>query len=119
MHVRFEVPAELNEKALEAVKLAKDTGKVKKGTNETTKSVERGIAKLVLISEDVKPEEIVAHLPFLCEEKNTPYIYIKNQNELGAACGLPVGSASAVIIDAGKGKGIVDEIAERVKELRG
>ena len=41
MYVRFEMPEELVKKVYEAVEKARDTGKVKKGTNETTKAVER------------------------------------------------------------------------------
>ncbi|HJJ76383.1 MAG TPA: 50S ribosomal protein L7ae, partial [Methanocorpusculum sp.] len=37
----FEVPEELQNKALEALELARDTGKIKKGANEATKAVER------------------------------------------------------------------------------
>ena len=40
--VRFEMPKELKDKAYEVVELARDTGKLKKGTNEVTKIVERG-----------------------------------------------------------------------------
>ena len=47
-YVKFEVPQELAEKALEAVEVARDTGRIRKGTNETTKAVERGQAKLVV-----------------------------------------------------------------------
>jgi large subunit ribosomal protein L7Ae len=119
MYVKFEAPNELIKKALEAVEIARDTGKIKKGTNEATKSVERSVAKLVLIGDDVEPEEIVAHLPYLCEEKETPYIYVKHQNELGAACGLRVGAASVAIIDGGKGKELIGEIAKEVGKLKG
>lgn len=118
MYVKFEVPPELEDKALEALETARDTGKIKKGTNETTKAVERGVAKLVLISEDVEPEEIVAHLPILSEEKNTPYIYVRKQDELGAASGLGVGSAAAAIVDPGKAKSLVEEIAQKVEALK-
>ena len=62
-YVKFEVPEELKEKVLQAVEIARNSGKIKKGTNETTKAIERGIAKLVVIAEDVEPEEIVMHLP--------------------------------------------------------
>lgn len=67
--VKFEVPDELADKALEAIELARDTGKVKKGTNEATKAIERGITKLAVIAADIEPSEIVAHIPALCEEK--------------------------------------------------
>ncbi len=119
IHVKFDVPNELENSALEALELARDTGKIKKGTNEATKSIERDLAQLVLIGVDVDPPEIVAHLPLLCEEKNTPYIYIEKQKELGGACGLNVGTSAVAIIDSGKSKKLVDEISRKLQELRG
>ena len=116
-YVKFEVPKELAEKALEAVEIARDTGKIRKGTNETTKAVERGQAKLVIIAEDVDPEEIVAHLPALCEEKEIPYIYVPSKKELGAAAGIEVPAASVAIIEPGKARELVEEIAMKVREL--
>ena len=114
--LKFEVPEELLKKSLEALDLARATGNVKKGTNETTKIIERGMARLVLISEDVTPEEVVMHLPPLCEEKNIPYLYVKNQKDLGAACGINKGCASAVILDPGKAEeAVVGVIAELEK----
>lgn len=118
MYVRFEVPAELAEKAYEAVRVAKDTGKVRRGTNETTKSVERGMAKLVVIAEDVDPPEIVAHLPLLCEEKKTPYVYVPSKDKLGEASGIDVRAASTCIIDPGQAKDLVEEIVKKIEELR-
>ncbi|WP_175058971.1 50S ribosomal protein L7Ae [Thermococcus sp. 2319x1] len=116
-YVKFEVPKELAEKALEAVEIARDTGRIRKGTNETTKAVERGQAKLVIIAEDVDPEEIVAHLPPLCEEKEIPYIYVPGKKELGAAAGIEVPAASVAIIEPGKARELVEEIAMKVREL--
>jgi len=114
--LKFEVPEELLKKSLEALDLARTTGNVKKGTNGTTKIIERGMARLVLISEDVTPEEVVMHLPPLCEEKNIPYLYVKNQKDLGAACGINKGCASAVILDPGKAEeAVVGVIAELEK----
>ncbi|MBU3968398.1 MAG: 50S ribosomal protein L7Ae [Euryarchaeota archaeon] len=117
-YIKFEVPAELANKALSALELARDTGKIKKGTNEATKAIERGIAKLVIIGEDVNPPEIVAHIPALCDEKNTPYIFVKKQVELGAACGLSVGSGAAAIVEPGKAKEMVDDVAQKVQALK-
>ena len=54
-YAKFEVPKEIAEKAYQLVQVARDSGKLRKGTNETTKAVGRGIAKLVLIAEDVDP----------------------------------------------------------------
>ncbi len=118
IYVRFDVPAELALKSVQAIELARDTGRVKRGTNEATKAIERGMAKLVVIGEDVEPPEIVAHLPPLCEEKKTPYIYVKKQSEIGAACGLRVKSAAVAILDSGKAKDLVEEIILKAQALK-
>lgn len=117
-YVKFEVPDEIQNKALEALEVARDTGKIKKGSNEATKAVERGLAALVLIGSDVDPEEIVMHLPALCEEKKIPYLFVKKQNDIGAASGLEVGSAAAAIVKAGKAKDLVDDICKKLADLR-
>ncbi|NLA38471.1 MAG: 50S ribosomal protein L7ae [Methanomicrobiales archaeon] len=117
-YVKFETPEEIQNKALEALEVARDTGKVKKGSNEATKAVERSTAQLVLIGSDVEPEEIVMHLPPLCDEKQIPFIYITKQNDIGSASGLEVGSAAAAIVKPGKAKDLVEEIAKQISALR-
>ena len=116
---KFEVPDEIQNKALEALEIARDTGKIKKGSNEATKAIERGAAILVLIGADVQPEEVVMHLPALCDEKKVPFLFVKRQNDIGAASGLAVGSAAAAIVKPGKAKEIIDDIARKVAELKG
>lgn len=118
MYVRFETPKEVADRAYEVVELARESGKICKGSNEVTKMVERGQAKLVVMSEDVQPEEILAHMPFLCEERNVPYIYVPAKQELGRAAGLDVPTASVAVIDPGKGKAILEELAAKVAQLR-
>jgi large subunit ribosomal protein L7Ae len=118
VYVDFDVPAELEDDALEALEVARDTGAVKKGTNETTKAVERGNADLVFVAEDVQPEEVVMHIPELSDEKNAPFIFVGQQDDIGHAAGLEVGSAAAAITDAGDAQADVEDIAEKVEELR-
>lgn len=110
-----EVNKELQEKAYEAVEIAKKTGKLKKGVNEVTKAVERGIAKLVLIAKDVNPPEIIMHLPPLCEEKDTTFIYVSSREELGTSAGLKVPTASVAIIQEGEAANLVKEIKQTSK----
>jgi large subunit ribosomal protein L7Ae len=117
-YVKFQVPEEIQNKALEALEMARDTGKIKKGANEATKAIERSIATLVLIGADVEPEEIVMHLAPLCEEKKIPFIFINKQNDIGSASGLDVGSTAAAIVKPGKAKEIVDELAKQISDLR-
>lgn len=116
-YVKFEIPSELVDAVYEAVRLAKDSGKIRKGTNESTKAIERGISKLTVISSDVEPPEVVAHLPILCEERNTPYVFVPSKQKLGESLGLAVGSAAATIVEAGEGQHIVDEIVNTIKNI--
>ena len=118
MYVRFEVPEDMQNEALNLLEKVRETGKVKKGTNETTKAVERGLAKLVYIATDVDPPEIVAHLPLLCEEKNVPYIYVKSKDELGKAVGIEVSCASVAIINEGEMRKELAGLVEKIKGLK-
>jgi len=118
-YVKFEVPPEVSEKAYQALKKARETGgKIRKGTNEVTKGVERGLCKLVLIAEDVDPPEVVAHLPLLCEEKKVPYLYVPSKKRLGEMAGIEVAAASACIVEPGEAKAELDELAAKYQELR-
>ncbi len=117
--VKFETPADLSDRALEAIRRSRDKGKVKKGTNEVTKVVERGKALLVVIAEDVQPPEVVAHLPLLCDEKKVPYLYVKSKKSLGEAVGLEVPTAAAAIVDGGDAASLVQEVAEKAASLKG
>jgi len=117
-YVKFEVPKEVADAAYEALQIAAKTGTVRKGTNETTKAVERAQAKLVVIAEDVDPPEVVAHLPLLCEERKIPYVYVPSKEKLGDAVGIDVSAASACIINEGDAGGLVKEIIKRVEQIR-
>ncbi|MBI3036883.1 50S ribosomal protein L7ae [Candidatus Woesearchaeota archaeon] len=105
----------LSNRALEAVELARTTGKLKKGTNEVTKAIERGTAKLVVVAKDVSPPEIIMHLPLLGKEKGIPVVEVPSKEELGAAAGLSVPAVSIAIVQEGESKAIVKEIAEEFK----
>ena len=117
VYVDYETPADLAERALEALEVARDTGTVKKGTNETTKSVERGNADLVYVAEDVSPEEIVMHIPELAEEKGISVVFVETQDDVGHAAGLEVGSAAAAIVDAGEAASDVEDISGKIEDL--
>jgi large subunit ribosomal protein L7Ae len=117
-YVKFEVSKETVDKALQVVQVAKDSGKIRKGTNESTKAIERGIAKLVLIAEDVEPPQVVAHLPILCEERKIPYIFVPSKLDLGRSAGIDVGCAAVSVIEAGEGANTMKDIAASAERLR-
>ncbi len=117
IYVRFETPTELADKALQLVQVASETGKVRVGTNEVTKSSERSEAKLVVMAEDVDPVEILVHIPMLCEEKRIPYIYVGKKQRLGQSAGLSKSAASVAIVEPGDAKALLDEIAAQFPTL--
>lgn len=120
MYVRFDMPEELTDKVYEVVEKARDSGQVRKGTNEVTKQTERKQAKLVVMATDVTPEEILAHMPLLCEDKDVPYAYVPSQDDLGRAAGLKnVGTASVAITQPGDGEDLLNDVVKEIEDLKG
>lgn len=117
--VRFEVPDELAKQTLDVLEKVRDSGRIAKGTNEVTKHVERGQAKLVIMAEDTAPEEILAHVPLLSEEKGVAYSYVSSKNELGQSVGLTIGTAAVAVLDAGSASELVDDLIKKVNAVQG
>lgn len=118
-YVKFETPEDLVNPILEAIRVAVESGKVRKGTNEATKAIERGTSKLIIIAEDVEPPEVVAHLPILCEEQGAAYAFVPSKQELGKALGIEITSAAAAIIDSGDAQHIVDQVISTISKIKG
>ena len=112
----FEAPKELIDKVYEAIEVAKATGKIRKGTNEATKLIEKGQAKFVAIAKDVNPPEITMHIPLLAEEKGVPCMQVPSKEELGAAAGIDVPTGSVVIVQEGEAKQVIKELTEAMKK---
>ena len=108
------VPKEVSDRTLEAVRLAKQTGSVRKGVNEVTKSVERNLAALVVLAEDVEPKEVVMHIPSLCEQKKIPLVYVPTKQDIGNAVGINVPCSAIAIEKAGQGDQIMKEVIAKV-----
>src|SRR4030067_1700030 len=117
-YVKYEAPKEIVDAAYEALQIASKTGVVRKGTNEATKAVERGQAKLVVIAEDVDPPEVVAPLPLLCDERKIPYVFVPNKEKIGSALGIDVPCASACIVREGDAAGLIKEIITRLEPVK-
>jgi large subunit ribosomal protein L7Ae len=94
------------------IEKARKTGKVDKGTNEVTKAVELGVAKLVVYALDVEPKEIVAHFPELCKEKGIKCVSVDSKEKLGVAVGIPVKTSAVAVIDVGDAGAEIDGIKE-------
>ncbi|UCD04323.1 MAG: 50S ribosomal protein L7Ae [Candidatus Woesearchaeota archaeon] len=113
--VKMELTKEQIDSIYRLIEKARDSGKIKKGTNEVTKSVEKGESKLVIIAEDVNPKEIVMHLPMLCEEKKIPYVWVPTKAELGASVGLTAQASSVAIVNEGEAKKLLLKVISDIQ----
>ncbi|KXS11321.1 13 kDa ribonucleo protein-associated protein [Gonapodya prolifera JEL478] len=80
--------AQLSNQILDLVQQAAHYKQLKKGANEATKTLNRGIAEFIVLTADTEPLEILLHLPLLCEDKNVPYVFVPSKAALGRACGV-------------------------------
>lgn len=112
-YVNFNVSSDVASKTMEALQLAKQSGSIRKGANEVTKSVERGLATFVVIAEDVDPEEIVVHIPKLCEQKKIAYSYLPTKADLGKAIGMNVPCTAVAVESQGSAANAIKDIVSK------
>jgi len=112
----IEVPKELVDKVYEIIEVAKTTGKIQKGTNETTKAIEKGKVKFVAVAKDVDPPEITMHIPIIAEEKNVPCFQVPSKEDLGAAAGIQVSTGSVAVVQEGEAKNLINELVNKTKQ---
>ena len=68
--------ADLTVALLDLVNQATNYKQTKKGANEATKTLNRGLSEMIIMAADAEPIEILLHLPLLCEDKNVPYVFV-------------------------------------------
>ncbi|KAF2703501.1 L30e-like protein [Pleomassaria siparia CBS 279.74] len=78
----------LSHEVLDLVHQARHYRQLKKGANETMKTLNRGIAEVVILAADTSPLALLVHLSLLCEDKNVPYVEVSSKIALGRACGV-------------------------------
>ena len=120
-YVKIKVPDDLKndiKTALNKIAEARDS-KIRKGMNEVTKSIERSLAKLVIMAEDVNPPEILFHVPLLCKEKGISYGYVSTKKELGNAVRINVSSSAIAVENVGTGNdNILSDIIKKLDALK-
>ncbi|KAH0479464.1 MAG: uncharacterized protein KVP18_003295 [Porospora cf. gigantea A] len=89
--------SELQNRVLDLVQQCHSYKQLRKGANEATKALNRGVAEVVVLAADVEPIEILLHLPLLCEDKDVPYIFVRSKAALGRACGVSRSVIAAAI----------------------
>lgn len=104
-----------------------------------TKTLNRGIADIIILTADTEPIEILLHLPLLCEDKvrnipfndfvqptsdvgaiqNVPYVFLPSKAALGRACGVsrPVISASITSNQSQELNSQIETIKKEVDKL--
>ncbi|KAI0910011.1 ribonucleoprotein-associated protein [Ustulina deusta] len=78
----------LAQELLDLVQQASHYRQLKKGANESTKALSRGVSEIIILAGDCSPLAILLHLPQLCEDKNVPYVYVPSKVALGRACNV-------------------------------
>jgi len=109
----------LSVKILELVQQANNYKQLKKGANEATKTLNRGICELIILAADTEPLAILLHLPLLCEDKNVPYIFVPSKAALGRACGVTrsVIAASITTLDGSQLKPQIQNVREQIEKF--
>ena len=110
---------DLTVKILDLLQQATSYRQLKKGANEATKTLNRGISELIVLAADTEPLEILLHLPLLCEDKNVPYVFVPSKVALGRACGVtrPVISASIVANETSNLKPLINTTRDEIEKL--
>ena len=111
--------ATLTTKILNLVQQAMNYKQMRKGANEVTKTLNRGIAEFVIMAADTEPIEILLHLPLLCEDKNVPYVFVRSKQALGRACGVSrsVIACSVTVNEGSQLKSQIQSIHQEIERL--
>ncbi|KAI8070424.1 ribonucleoprotein-associated protein [Gongronella butleri] len=111
--------ATLTNTILDLVQQASHYKQLKKGANEATKTLNRGISEFIVMAADTDPLEILLHLPLLCEDKNVPYVFVPSKTALGRACGVSryVIAASVTTNEASDLKPQILSIKNQIEKL--
>mmetsp|Transcript_11985 Transcript_11985/g.24399 ORF Transcript_11985/g.24399 Transcript_11985/m.24399 type:complete len:127 (+) Transcript_11985:282-662(+) len=112
-------PPELTTTILDLVQQAANYKQIKKGANEATKTLNRGISEFIVMAADTEPLEILLHLPLLCEDKNVPYIFVPSKQALGRACGVTrsVISCSVITNEGSQLKSQIRNVRDEIEKL--
>jgi large subunit ribosomal protein L7A len=68
------------------------------GTNQTTKVLQQSLAQCLYVAKDAEAR-IVRPLISLAEERGVPVYWAETMKQLGKACGIEVGAATAAVIE--------------------
>ena len=111
--------AQLTVNILELVTQANNFKQLRRGANEATKTLNRGISEIIIMAADAEPLAILLHLPLLCEDKNVPYVFVSSKKALGRACGVsrPVIACSIITNEHSQLKSQIENLKDQVERI--
>lgn len=100
-------------KVLKTVRKAAKNNTLKRGVKEVVKTLRKSppaapgrtsFIGVLVIAGDISPQDVVSHLPVLCEDHNVPYIFVPSRAELGAAAKTKRPTSVVMIMETGSDK---------------
>jgi U4/U6 small nuclear ribonucleoprotein SNU13 len=109
----------LTSKIMTLIQQAVNYKQLRRGANEATKTLNRGLSEFIVMAADTEPLEILLHLPLLCEDKNVPYVFVRSKQALGRACGVsrPIIACSVTINEGSQLKSQIISIQQEIERL--
>ncbi|EAT45362.1 AAEL003352-PA [Aedes aegypti] len=109
----------LTSKIMTLIQQAVNYKQLRRGANEATKTLNRGLSEFIVMAADAEPLEIILHLPLLCEDKNVPYVFVRSKQALGRACGVsrPIVACSVTINEGSQLKSQIVTIQQEIERL--
>jgi len=74
------------------------TGKKVTGAKQVTRALKNGSARRVYLAQDADPR-VTEPVEVLCREQGVETVEVPAMTQLGAACGIAVGSAVAALVE--------------------
>ncbi|KAG5675007.1 hypothetical protein PVAND_004947 [Polypedilum vanderplanki] len=111
--------ASLTSKIMTLIQQAVNYKQLRRGANEATKTLNRGLSEFIVMAADAEPLEIILHLPLLCEDKNVPYVFVRSKQALGRACGVsrPIIACSVTSNEGSQLKSQIQTVQQDIEKL--
>ncbi|CAH0018406.1 unnamed protein product [Clonostachys rhizophaga] len=100
-------------KVYKAIRKAAKNNTLKRGVKEVVKTLRKSppsapgytsFPGVVVIAGDISPQDVISHLPVLCEDHNVPFIFVSSRAELGAAAKTKRPTSVVMIMEKPDGK---------------
>ena len=97
----------LNKKAIKAMKKGFKCFALRRGVKEVNKAIRNNLEGIVFIAANTTPLDVISHLPGLCEEKEIPFVFLKDRHQLQTVAQSD--QAVCAVMLTKKGRKSVDE----------